>query len=397
MKVLVYPHQLVVGGSQINAIELAGAVRDRGHMVTVTAPRGVLTSMIEELRLDYVPTPVSSDAPSLRTASHLARLSSALGTDLIHAYEWRPIVESTFGPHLFCRTPLVATVLSMEVPNFLPRHVPLIVGTSRLARGLGAERSIHLIEPPIDTARNRAALDGRARARWHFGYEEVVVSVVCRLTHELEKLEGVLAAIDAVGHLAPNRPLRLLIVGGGEGLAEVRRKAGDTNARLGREVIIATAELMDPRDAYDAADIVLGMGSSALKGMAFSKPVVVQGTGGFWRLLEEESLNLFLDQGWFGHGGGGAAELCQILERLSGNTALRKGLGAFGRATVQRNFSLDLAADRLIDIYRTALSQPRKSRPRLHSLAQSAARTAKFRGVTTFRSWRRNFGAWAQK
>ena len=34
MKVLVYPHTMEIGGSQLNAIEIAAAVRDRGHDVT---------------------------------------------------------------------------------------------------------------------------------------------------------------------------------------------------------------------------------------------------------------------------------------------------------------------------------------------------------------------------
>lgn len=389
MKVLVYPHQLVMGGSQINAIELAAAVRGRGHDVTVTAPPGPLVPMIAGLGLDYVPTPVVSDFPSARTARHLARLSRRLGADLVHAYEWRPAIEATFGPHLLSRTPLLVTVLSMQVPGFLPRHVPLVVGTRELAGQQGEQgRRVHLMEPPIDTARNRASDGAAARARWGFAADEIVVSVVCRLTHELEKLEGVLAAMDAVEMIAERWKLRLLVAGGGEGLDEARRKAAAVNGRAGRALVVVAGEMLDPHDAYDAADVMLGMGSSALKGMAFSKPLVVQGTAGFWRLFEPASTGLFLEQGWFGHGGGGATALAPLLDRLAGDPALRRGLGRLGRALVQRRFSLDHAADRLVDLYAGIVAARLPPGERLRSLSRCAARVAKFRLVAGWRAAR---------
>ena len=38
MRVLVYPHAMEIGGSQLNAVETGAALRDRGHEVTVQAP-----------------------------------------------------------------------------------------------------------------------------------------------------------------------------------------------------------------------------------------------------------------------------------------------------------------------------------------------------------------------
>ena len=67
---------------------------------------------------------------------------------------------------------------------------------------------------------------------------------------------------------------------------------------VGRDVVLVTGALLDPRPAYAAADIVIGMGSSALKGMAFGKPLVVQGEQGFWKLLEPATLPIFLAQGF---------------------------------------------------------------------------------------------------
>lgn len=191
--------------------------------------------------------------------------------------------------------------------------------------------------------------------------------------------------------------MRLLVAGGGEGLERCRRRASTINTRHEREVVIVTGELIDPRDVYDASDVVLGMGSSALKGMSFAKPLVVQGTHGFWQLLEPDTAQRFMWQGWFGHDGGGAAELEFVLDRLAGNPILRRELGRFGRALVERRFSLDLAADRLVEIYRQTVATSQPLAPRLPSLGTSAARVAKFRAVNALRASRSALSEWVAR
>jgi hypothetical protein len=381
MNILVYPHELGMGGSQINAIELAAQLRDRGHGVTVFAPPGMLVAMIKDLRLDYVPAPSNATYPSWRSMAALVCLMRERKIDLVHAYEWRPAVEATFGPHLLCGTPVLMTVLSMDVPDFLPRHLPLVVGTRELLLGQRKRGQVHLMEPPIDTERNRTADVAKARARWKVDAGEVLVSIVCRLSTDLGKLEGVLAAIDAIGLIPSEPPMRLLIAGDGAGLAQVRARAETVNNRLGRSAVIVAGNLMDPREAYDAADIVLGMGSSALKGMAFNKPLIVQGENGFWRGLDPESLPLFLEEGWWGHGGRGAHDLMPILTELAAAPMRRHELGEFSRKVVVERFSLNETTEQLISIFDEVLANPVSPIARIHSLVRTAVEVAKFRVV----------------
>ncbi|WP_037074892.1 glycosyltransferase family 4 protein [Rhizobium mesoamericanum] len=378
MNILVYPHELAMGGSQINAIELAAAVRDRGHNVTITAPDGVLSSMIRQLGLDYVPIPRAPYFPSIATAFQLSALARRIDADLIHTYEWRPAIECTFGPHFFAGTRMLATVLSMDISHLFPRHVSLIVGTQQLAQTRPAQK-IWVLEPPIDDERNKARDVIAARSRWGFHDDEIVVSVICRLTTDLEKVEGVLEAIDVVGSMASSFKLRLIVAGDGACKADVDTAAASVNCRHGREIITVTGELLEPDAVYEASDIVLGMGSSALKGMAFSKPLIVQGTAGFWRLFDEQSMSLFLYQGLFGHGGRGRVELRSILEKLAADKDRRTILGNFGRSVIEERFSLDLMADRLIEIYQQTVSEKQRLDKRLGSMSRTLFDVAKFR------------------
>ena len=75
-------------------------------------------------------------------------------------------------------------------------------------------------------------------------------------------------------------------------------------------------DVPDPRVVYDCADVVFGMGSSALRGMAHAKPVIVQGLEGFWALVSESSIARFYEDGFFGAGPSGDPPFVEIVARL---------------------------------------------------------------------------------
>jgi glycosyltransferase involved in cell wall biosynthesis len=382
LRILVYPHELAMGGSQINALELAGAVRDLGHDVFVFATKGVLLDKVEELDLPYIEAPRSRFAVDPATIRKLSTTVRELGIDLVHAYEWTATVNTTFCHGLNPAMNAVMTVLSMDVPDFLPRHVPLIVGTRALADLEERRRDkIHVIEPPIDTELNKPRRDSSSRRELGLDEHTFVISIVGRLTTDLGKLAGVLTAVRVVDRLSVGRDLTLLVAGDGEGSAEVREKADEVNGRHGREVVRVLGNVLDPRPAYDAADVVLGMGSSALRGMAHAKPLIVQGHSGFWLTASPENEEQFLRAGWFGAAGEGEPELENALANLLSSPSQRDLLGAYGRALVEERFSLDRAADRLLSIYHAQLSTPNRPTALAASLARTGIETAKFQLV----------------
>ena len=182
---------------------------------------------------------------------------------------------------------------------------------------------------------------------------------VSRLAHEL-KLEGLLTAIDCVADLARSRPFRLLIVGSGPARDEVDRRAAEANRRLGRQAIQLTGELVDPRPAYALGDIQLAMGSSAIRAMAFGKPVVVQGEQGFWETLSPDTADQFLWTGFYGVGpsaDSGPAKLRSILTELADDRERLAQLGSFGHQLAEERFGLDSAAHRHLAVDHHALDR----------------------------------------
>jgi L-malate glycosyltransferase len=370
MRIVVYPHDLGMGGSQLNAIEIAAGVRDLGHEVVVAGRPGALVSRIEELGLEFVELPAPGKRPSPRVASALRRLVDERGIDILHGYEWPPTLEAELAaigrPHVA----VVSTVMSMAVPGFIPRGVELVVGTREIAdheiRRRGRRRTA-VIEPPVDLAHNRPDLPldvAGFRARHDLDADRVAVVAVARFAHEL-KLEGTLAAID----VAADEPrMQLVLVGDGPARDTVHERVARANERAGRRAVVLTGALDDPRAAYAAADVSLGMGGSALRALAFGTPLVVQGEHGFWRALTPETLDGFLWTGWYGIGDGAATgpeRLRAELEPLLADPARRRELAAYGLSVVRERFSLGAAAQTQLAVYERAMAE----RPRFPARA----------------------------
>lgn len=367
LRILVYPHSMELGGSQLNAIELAGAMRDLGHEIVVLGDNGPLVDLVDQLGLERLSLDPDRRRPSLSNVKYLRALVAERRFDVVHGYEWPPGLEAAAAAFANASVVAVCTVMSMAVAPFLPKRLPLVVGTRSL-QGVAAKRQlspVFLIEPPVNVRQNAPGHSTEEFLSQHGLVDEnsaappgpiVNIVVVSRLASEL-KLEGVLTAIKVVSDLAQNRPVRLVIVGDGNARSTVEEQATRANIRAGWRAVVLTGQLLDPRPAYAAADVVLGMGGSALRALAFAKPLVVQGEEGFWELLTPESCPRFLTQGWYGVGstGDGEERLHRIMQPLLADAALRDALGAYGRRLVTEFFNLERAARNQEEIYRIVL------------------------------------------
>jgi len=378
MKVLVFAHRLELGGTQTNAIELAGAVRDRhGWEVVLFAEPGPAQALAEEKGLRLLPAPAAERHPSPRVARALRAVVAAERPDLIHAWDWPQCFDAYYGEHLLHGVPLLCTVMGMTTLGFIPRGLPTTYGTRALADQArrGRSGSVDLLEPPVDLQRNAAGVVDTARIRDQFGIDDSrrTVGVVSRLVEWL-KLESLLRGIGAVDLLAKEIPVRLLVVGEGTARDRVAALAAEVNDRHGAEVIVLTGGLVDPRPAYEVADVMFGMGGSALRSMAFGKPLIVLGEQGFSRTLDRSSADWFLQHGWYGLGDGDTdpVQVAEQLRPLLLDAGLRADLGAFGRELVLEHYGLEAAARGLADLY-TRVVVARRSRA---GAAVEGARTA---------------------
>jgi L-malate glycosyltransferase len=393
MKILVYLHELVVSGSYLNAIDLSGGVRERGHEVVVCSGAGPLESRVRAKGLELVHTRMPSrPRPHPVAASRLRSIVKHVKPDVVHAYGEHITVEAFFGARLGCRVPTIATILSMQVPDYIPRSIPLIVGTPLLKEQMMRNRRgiVELLAPPVDTVEDAPAVNGdEFRREYDIANEIPVVAIVSRISHHLSKLDGIERSIAAVADLESTCPVTLVVVGGGPALDDVSRHANEVNIDIGRKAVVVTGPLIDPRPAYAAADVILGMGSSILRGMAFERPAIVLGERGFAKTVTPATLNGFLRSGFFGSGTqiDHPDPLVVQLTTLLRQPDRRHELAKFSRRVVCERFSLKSASARLDDIYQltrasdmkgltsdairtVALLTAHKTRGRLHAHGQ---------------------------
>jgi len=376
VRLLVAPHDLGIGGSQINAIDLAAGAAAAGHDVIVYGKPGPLVERIEAYGLEFVAARPLRYRPAPSRIAQLTRLARRRRLDLIHAYEWPPCLDAYYGAHLSGCVPLLCTVLSMSVSPYVPASVPLVMGTEALAeQAARAHRApVWTLEPPVDIEADSPAVDGAPlRRRLGLGDDDPLLVSVSRLSLEL-KLDALVEAIDAVDALAAELPLTLLLVGDGPAREALEGRAARVNRRHRRAVVRFAGALADPRPAYAAADLVLGMGGSALRAMAAAKPLIVQGEAGFSKPFAPAAREYFLRHGFWGVGDGSpnAHRLAGQVRDLLADRERRRALGRYGRETVVERFSLQRATRLQLGIYETILAA--RAAGRLREAATAAGR-----------------------
>ena len=379
LRIMVCPHELVTGGSQINAIDLAGRLKRRGHEVEIYARPGELNARIAEAGIAFVPAPGRGGrrvAPPGRAG--LAREIRRFRPDIVHCYEAPPTVASAAVAATLPHHSLT-TVMSMHVPDYIPEDIPLFVGTAELAAGQSHRSGpVHLMEPPIDTDADAPGDTAGARRELGIDEQQFVVAVVGRLSLEHEKAAGVCEAIEMLARRDLERPVTLIVAGSGDREAEVVAAARRAEGHPGLTIRLE-GNVPDPRVIYRAADVVFGMGGSALRAMSHAKPLIVQGREGFWRVLTPETVDQFLQQGFFGAGPSGGPDIATAILDLEHDAALRGRLGSYGRALVLDRFSLEGATSMLEAAYAVELTRDVSFSARRRSLVQSYLRYGKFR------------------
>lgn len=186
-------------------------------------------------------------------------------------------------------------------------------------------------------------------ARHHRPGERVVL-FVGRASRE----KGIDQLIDAMA-LVP-RPWKLVLVTGGDYLAQVKRRV---SAR-GLEASVELPGVLDyeaTRAQYARADVVAfpsvwieSFGLVGLEAMANGKPVVAFKTGGIPDWLDDGRTGLLAPLK-------DVPALAANIQRLLGDPELARAMGRAGHERAARLYNKELYLDRLIDIYRGAIAR----------------------------------------
>lgn len=363
LTVLVHLNSLELGGTQINAVDLASEMRGRGVESILVGARDTVPdgpSLIDVAAARNLRVHLYDPAPTIfARARQITALARRHRVDLVHVYgSWGGGARPTYwGPSRFARTPWVQTVYEMSVSPQIHRHVPMIVGTGyqRDEQHNRPGRTI-LISPPVDLVENSPDTPGRTQFRHANGIGNGPLLLIASRLDSSMKSVPILAAIDAMLVLA-FAPADLAVVGTGDNVAEIQARADAVNAEVGRKAVRLVGPMADPRPAYAAADIVLGMGGSAARALAFGKPLIVQGEAGWSELFEPSTAGDLARSSYWSPDSEAdpAARLVRMISPLLADPGHCRELGRFGRTFAEDHFALAAMADRLTDFYETAM------------------------------------------
>lgn len=389
-RVLMGLEGLALGGCPINALDLGRTLRLRGHQVDVFAiDEQVKVSLLPYAqRSGFDVTLLPADTTLRALASGMRELAARLGSDIVHVHgPWLgPAAAVAAAWH--GNSAAVVTNWTME-NAFYTGATPLIVGTPAMRREARSRlpARVWLLEPPVDLDADRpnAARASAFRAERELGGDLLVV-IVSRLDTAM-KAEGIAHAIDAMARLN-HATARLVVVGDGDAAERLQVRGNEVNRLAGRELIHFAGTMTDPRGAYAAADVVLGMGGSAIRALAHGRPVVVLGEEGFARTFDETSRRHFLDDGFYGRGGpvDGTAHLAALIGPLLNDPGRRRTLGELGLAQARDRYSLDSAAVTLEQVYADALARRPRGAERARVAGAVLARRGRHLGVRRARA-----------
>lgn len=364
LRVVIGLEGLALGGCPINALDLGRALRERGHRVDVFAiDERVQVSLLpyaeqSGFQVELLP----AEAGGVARARQVRAVVERHDADVVHVFAPWLAQAATIAMGSRRRGIAIVTNWMMANVDYVPDRTPMIVGTRSMQQDAEAWHGtrVHLMEPPVDVRGELAGAEGARAFRLEHGVADTdVAAVIVGRVDSHMKAEGLRHAIAAVGALdVPD--LKLIIVGDGNAFEEIHREAELVNAELGRRAVILTGVMYDPRPAYAAADIALGMGGSALRSLTHGKPLIVLGENGFAREFEPDTLEYFLTDGYYGDEvvDRPVEHLCHLIGRLL-DADRRKRLGAFGCDFVQARFALDRTAGALEAIYRRELDENR--------------------------------------
>jgi glycosyltransferase involved in cell wall biosynthesis len=247
-----------------------------------------------------------------------------------------------------------------------------------------------LLLPPVDIEQNSpGAADGVAfREKWDLKHDDIVIVTVSRLDAHM-KGEGLFRTAETVLALARKVRSRFVVVGDGDARPKLEKRAAEINTALGYSAVVLTGEMADPRAAYAAADIAVCMGGSALRAMAFAKPVVVVGERGFARMLTPETADFFHRTGIYGLGDGSISneEMMAAISTLSERPELREAMGRFSREFVVRYFGLRTVSAGLDAFCRDAVDYvPRPAHVAIDGIRNAAVYIRERRFLSLLRS-----------
>lgn len=366
MKVLlVLGWPLTFGGHISSTYALAREMQRHDLEVHTSSPNGPMVEAFVSAGLPFSPCNSLLKVSPWHLVAFLRLVLTAkkCGAQLIHAMDYKALYPSYLAA-AFIGVPLFYTKAGGVVPSYrIPEVSRLIVFSEELREGMGdsypaISGRMVLIKERLDTnlfspkETLTKADDNRLRLFMAMRFEE-------------GKRTWLESAFKGVRKLAEkNIPFEFTLAGDGPLRDELIPKASAiekcfSNAEFHFPGMITNPDAMV--QYYRAADIVIGHGRGVLEAMACGKPVVVIGSESGATLVEPATVAAICEYNFSGRHLGAypkmACDLVDIILALNRDSGLRSELGEFSRQYIEKEYSIEVGARKLVELYRNEIRQ----------------------------------------
>lgn len=363
------------GGLEIQALEMARALRARGHRVPLACTIGTrLAHEAASAGLHVLPLGVRGYVHPV-AAGRLSAFLWESRTDIVHCQHSRDLATIIPACLLSGRRPPV--ILSKRMGSYIRKRDPLhrftltrvaaVLAVSEVIRRnvidttpVPADR-VHTLHDAVDASLFApGATEPALRRELGIPAGHPVIGIVGRFSpgkgHE-DLLRAVRILLDR------GRSMTLLVVGEASyGEEEVGRTLRALAGELGLDDVVRWTGFRTDVPAVMASLDILAFPSHAesfgvvlIEGMAAGRPVVSTNCDGVVDIVVDGETGIFVPPRT-------PQALADALDRLLGDVDLRTRLGAAGRKRVLERFDRGAATDRLEEVYAHALTGQPPSR-----------------------------------
>jgi L-malate glycosyltransferase len=380
VRVLYVNHTALLSGGERSLLSLLAALPDSVE-VTVAAPAGELAELLAARGVAVVP--LTGTAGSLRlhplhtpralaemgaAAAQVRRAARRLGADIVHANSIRAgivlgLARVPAATVVHVRDVLPPGVVSTATLRLIAATAQAIVAnsayTAAAVRARAPKARIEVVHNPVELSRWDPARIDRDAARARLGVT-ATGTVLLGVVAQLSPWKGQATAVEALRLLVQEGvDARLLLIGSAKFVARSTRFDNEAYvASLEREIARAglqqrvswLGERDDVPELVRALDALLlpsheePFGRALIEAMALGVPVLATNVGGPREIVQDGREGYLLaplePAAW-----------AQAVKRLLADPALALAMGRAGRARVEREFSAERHAARVLELY----------------------------------------------
>lgn len=299
-KVLMALMKLDLGGAETHLIELSKGLKEKGLEVIVATNGGQYVKELEENGIEHITVPLHNKSPLNLIKSYFLLKKIIIDRDIKLVHSHARIPSFIVGLLKMSMDFRFVTTAHLNFKTTFPFNILSNWGEHSLAVSSDVKEylmnnyrypseKILTTVNGIDVNRYKNAPKGQTLKN-EFGLkDEKTIVYMSRMDSDRSLPAHILCEIgenlyNSLGNI------KILIVGDGNDLKNIRVKAQRVNDKLDYKLFVITGARTDTDRVIGLGDFFIGVSRSALEAMACEKPTILAGNQGYLGIFDEDKL-----------------------------------------------------------------------------------------------------------